>query len=174
MTSLLKPVHIAIAALSLSLMGASIAKADTILDYTFSPGSFYNFIGGASYSVSGSFSYDVDTGILSNVDYTRGSDHFTTAALYSGPSEIYFGPFGTADYDVYQLTNSLALGGTDVIFSGTHPAIPIDAGGSLVEGVAASATPEPATWAIMLLGIGGIGATLRRSKRQQSATVAAA
>ena len=35
-----------------------------------------------------------------------------------------------------------------------------------------AAVPEPATWAMMLLGFGAIGFTLRRKKRQQSVQIA--
>jgi hypothetical protein len=35
---------------------------------------------------------------------------------------------------------------------------------------AGAAVPEPATWAVMLVGFGGIGAAIRRSRRKQLAT----
>ncbi|WP_394760717.1 PEPxxWA-CTERM sorting domain-containing protein [Phenylobacterium sp.] len=38
----------------------------------------------------------------------------------------------------------------------------------------AGAVPEPATWALMLVGFGGLGAVLRRAKRNPSGVTAAA
>ena len=160
-------VQLAMAAVCLSLMGVGAASADTVLHYTFDPSTDYDFSGGSNNTVTGSFDYDATTGILSNVDYTRGSDHFTTGSLYSGlsdPSEVYFGPFGTSDYDVYQFANSLADGGTDTITQAFHPAITIDAGGSVTSG-STGAIPEPATWALMLVGFGGLGAAMRAHRR---------
>ena len=37
----------------------------------------------------------------------------------------------------------------------------------------AAAVPEPATWGLMLVGFGGLGAVLRQSRRQRGAAVAA-
>ncbi len=160
------PGQMAVAAVALSMMGGIAAKADTILHYQFAPGSYYDFNGGDSDSVTGSFSYDVDTQAVTDVNYTRGSDHFTTGSTYFGdPTQVLFGTFATSDYDVYQLQNSLALGGTDTITGGTHPAILIDAGGALVAGV-----PEPASWALMLLGVGAVGGVARRRRFAPVAT----
>jgi hypothetical protein len=41
-------------------------------------------------------------------------------------------------------------------------------------GLGVTAVPEPATWAMMLFGIGGIGATLRISRQKKTGIVAAA
>jgi hypothetical protein len=153
-----------VAGAAFSLIGAGAAKADTILDYTFSPDTYYNLSDGSYNTVSGTFSYDVTTQTIMNVDYTRGSDHFTTGSLYDNSSQIYFGPFGTPDYDVFQLQNSLDLGGTDKIVSGTHPDLYVDAGGSLIANAAISAAPEPAAWALMFAGVGLAGAALRTRK----------
>jgi uncharacterized membrane protein len=40
--------------------------------------------------------------------------------------------------------------------------------------VAVSAAPEPATWALMVFGIGAIGVAMRRSRRASAAALAAA
>ena len=39
-------------------------------------------------------------------------------------------------------------------------------------GSGGGAVPEPATWALMLLGFGGLGAMLRRQRRQAIASLA--
>ena len=153
---------IAIAAISLSLMGSGGAKADTILHYSFDPGSYFN-LGGVDTSVTGTFDYNVTTQTLENVNYNRGGDIFTVGSLDYGPTQPIFGVFGSADYDVYQLNNSLALGGTDLILSGTHPAIAVYGAGVSVSTV--GAVPEPTSWALMLLGFGAIGYAMRRRTR---------
>jgi hypothetical protein len=40
--------------------------------------------------------------------------------------------------------------------------------------VAVSAAPEPATWALMVFGIGAIGVAMRRSRRASATALAAA
>ena len=45
---------------------------------------------------------------------------------------------------------------------------------ALLDGVSVSPVPEPATWAMMLVGLGGIGAALRTVRRVKAATAASA
>jgi hypothetical protein len=156
-------------AASLSLMAASASNAAGILHYTFSPNSYYDY-GSPSVNtpVTGSFDFDKVTGALSNVNYTSVSGNFTTGAEYNpgDATQIYFGQFG-GNYDVYQLAGSLTGGGTVAISSGTHPSIPISAGGSLTTNVVGG-VPEPGTWAMMLMGFGGLGFVLRGRRTQVS------
>ena len=156
-------------AASLALMGASASNAAALLHYTFSPNSYYDYGSPlVNTPVTGSFDFDTATGLLSNVNYTSISGTFTTGAEYDAgvATQIYFGVFGSPNYDVYQLAGSLINGGTIAINSGTHPSIPISAGGSLTTN-AVGGVPEPVTWAMMLVGFGALGSVLR-SRRSHS------
>lgn len=153
-------------AAALSLMGATASNAAVVLHYTFTPSSYYDYGNPASNTpVTGSFDFDATTGILSNVNYTSVSGTFTSGAEYTpgDATQIYFGQFGSSNYDVYQLADSLNNGGTVAINSGTHPSIPITAGGALTTDTVGG-VPEPATWAMMLVGLGGLGSVLRRRR----------
>ena len=157
-------------AASLSLIGAGAANAATVFHYTFSAGSYYDDYNPLVHTpVTGSFDFDTATGALSNVNYTSVSGTFTSGAEYTpgDATQIYFGQFGGPNYDVYQLASSLINGGTVAISSGTHPSIPITAGGSLTTD-AIGGVPEPATWAMMLVGFGGLGAVLRSRRTRAS------
>jgi hypothetical protein len=152
----------------LSLMGASASNAGSVIHYTFSPGSYYDDYSPSVHTpVTGSFDFNTATGALSNVVYTSVSGSFTTGSEYNPDDAtlIYFGPFGTSNYDVFQLAGSLINGGTIAFSTAYHPSIPITAAGSLTSG-ALGAVPEPATWAMMLVGFGGLGSVLRSRRRQ--------
>jgi hypothetical protein len=151
----------------LSLLAAGVAQADTLLNYTFDAGTYFDFLGGPSNTVTGTFTYDATTQVLSAVNYDRGGDIFTVGSV-SGPggsnpmppTELFFGDTASGDYDVYEFQGSLALGGTDTILSGTHPAIYISTGGS-ISATPTTAVPEPAGWAMMLAGFGLVGCAIR-------------
>ena len=45
--------------------------------------------------------------------------------------------------------------------------------GNLLDNVAVTSVPEPATWAVMLVGFGAIGASMRNNNRRKLAASAA-
>ena len=108
-----------------------------------------------------------------------GSFSVTAAALGAQLTleQLLPGGGGTALYQAIGSSNSLTLvtgpltAGTTYRFTytGTAPA-----GGADFSGNAAfySAVPEPATWAMMLLGFGGIGMAMRRRRKPVLAQVA--
>lgn len=155
--------RIVLAAVALLAVTAVPARAATIM-YSFSPGSYYNPTGQIPTTpVTGSFDFDTVTNSVSNVVYTSFYGPRSTGSTYpldSTLKQVVFGDVNSTNYDVFQLSGSLANGGTLTITGGTHPGVVEDAGGSLVS--ATSAVPEPTTWAMLLLGFGMIGLAMRK------------
>ena len=85
----------------------------------------------------------------------------TVAVTFGGAS----GSYTLAQSDPFA-THSLSFTPTT---SGTYSLSFANAGGdnqgALLDNVSISAVPEPASWAMMLLGFGGLGATLRNRRR---------
>ena len=160
-----------IAAVAALTLGGAAAHA-TEIDYTFGPGSTYDFVGylGYDYIITGGFQYDTSNGAVTNVDYTTtapaGTFTFNTATAKS-PEDVVFSGNGGADELFF--ASSLAAGGVDLITGGadaTGSGFTIAATGSVLAPTAVSAAPEPTTWALMFLGIGGIGLMMRQAKRK--------
>jgi hypothetical protein len=154
-------------AIASALMLSLSAHADTILTYTFDPGSIFDLGGGNTYAATGSFGYDVTTGQVVSVAYQAvqtgtgptGPFIFTTATTVS-PTDVIFSGDCCGDDNEYFFSQSLALGGTSVITGGAYPGIDTVASGSVT--AAAGVVPEPASWAFMLAGLGLVGRSLRR------------
>ncbi|MFD1786959.1 FxDxF family PEP-CTERM protein [Sphingomonas floccifaciens] len=92
--------------------------------------------------------------LAANIDFTRvtlNGVNFTTLA--------------TGQQEFRNLLNqALTAGGTNTLFvSGTSGGNAAFAGTLSFAGT--SAVPEPATWAMMLIGFGGVGASMRRRKQ---------
>jgi len=155
------------ALVALTLAAGTGARADTILNYTFDPGATFDLGGGNVYAATGTFSYDVTTGMVTAVAYdaiqtgTGPTGPFDfTAAVTTSSTDVTFINDGDGDQDEYFFAQSLALGGTDTITGAAYDGGVITGSGSVSAGV-----PEPATWAMMLVGFGGLGVAMRSRRR---------
>lgn len=140
-----------------------------LFNYTFSPGSYFNFDTTNTYAATGGFTFDAGTNTISNVTYTAiqtgtrpGGPYTFTSGTVVSPTQVTFSGDGFGDSDTFLFAQSLALGGTDQITGGWYNEdTQISAGGSVTSGV-----PEPATWAMMLIGFGALGIAMRRKPKQ--------
>jgi len=99
---------------------------------------------------------------------------YTGAAYCSGASTGYEGPnntfaningTGTSGDIVFNVGGGIPAGGTSFFSLESSPSSITQGGGILVGG----AVPEPAIWAMLLIGFFGIGGALRSSRRETSA-----
>jgi hypothetical protein len=170
----MRKVSLAIAAVAALSITAQAHAAIVTTDYTFTTGD----------AGSGTFSVDIDFAansfVLSAFDYTLGSTTFTTA-------NVTLEQTGGFDFVIGGNTNGATIvsslgGADDFVFDwGPGPVFPPS---SFTYYVAAdifperttsntlafaetptSGVPEPASWAMMLLGFGGIGMALRGKGR---------
>ncbi|HEY5289627.1 MAG TPA: PEPxxWA-CTERM sorting domain-containing protein [Caulobacteraceae bacterium] len=125
------------------------------------PGNPDMFIG--SFSLAGTgFTFE-NGGTSLNTDTTDwqsaivGSPSYTVTWSQPGGSPVSFGLNGTSPWG----TLAGIAGGANFIWA-TAPAN--DTGESFFETKISPALPEPATWAMMLAGFGGLGAMLRRRR----------
>ncbi|HEV2596658.1 MAG TPA: PEPxxWA-CTERM sorting domain-containing protein [Sphingomicrobium sp.] len=107
-----------------------------------------NIVGLSSYASADNLLYDGSNGTSAWLDYSGLS--FSTLANTFG-----IGNTGGGDYGVTDMASNPA--GT---CCGSHPA--------QLNISAIAAVPEPATWAMMLIGFGGMGFAMRGRRRQQT------
>lgn len=114
---------------------------------------------------SASFTFTNDLQNLYNIVLGTSSPGvtFTTAVLSGGsctPATCTLGPF--PDNTSLKLANTtLDVGTYTLNFTGSNPN-----GGAFTGNVTISAVPEASTWAMMLLGFGAVGMTLRSRRRR--------
>ena len=82
---------------------------------------------------------------------------YSGAALLSGTTEASSSLPGLGTYDYYDFVSTANAGGKNFLVSGL---------------TLTQAVPEPATWAMMLLGFGAVGAGMRRRTRRTALQVA--
>jgi hypothetical protein len=134
-------------------LGGVFSSACSLINYSGTPsgcasGSYdlaLNFVNGSTYSDS--TSWDFISMITLSASANAGPPDLGympgTLSAYIDPM-ITFGP----DIDISQYT--LSVGGVD---------------SPLISGAGAGGVPEPAAWAMMLVGFGGLGAVLRRRRQ---------
>ncbi len=110
---------------------------------------------------------------------TFGSGNYTLASSVSGTGfALNATSFGSpyAFVPIGYVSGS-AISGTDTFLNQTFASLGLTAGqyvfssrnDSVTINIGAGADPEPATWAMMLLGFGGIGAEVRRQRKTKLA-----
>jgi hypothetical protein len=148
------------------------------------PSNGTNYFGAAEYLNPETFS--VNKGFFNSLSVYIGSlDTYNTISFYSGATEVatYTGsqlatmaglsPPGSSPTDGndnrrYFFTFAAADDVNKVVFSSSAPAFEFDNIAAAVSGV-----PEPATWAMMILGFGFVGFMLRGGRRQRTAVATA-
>ncbi len=118
---------------------------------------------------SGSFTFSNTVADLYNIVISTSTPGVTfTSASLTGPG----GPFPLGlfpDNTSLKLANAaLAVGSYTFSFSGNNG----NTGGALTGNVTITPLPEPATWAMMLLGFGAIGLTIRSRRKLALAQIA--
>lgn len=149
---------------------ASSAQA-ALLTYNFDPGTNFDFGGGNTYNAIGSFDFDTTTLLVSGVTYSGvqtgtgpvGPYNFTIGVANS-PTSVTFSGDCCGDIDTFEFASSLVGGGTIAITGFRYGVLPGTVM-SVTGSVTAGAVPEPASWAMMVLGLGALGYTMRRGKR---------
>ena len=174
------------ACMALAMAGfASSASADivtwTLQDVTFNDGG----------TGSGFFDYDTATGLATNfdIDTTAGTllpaFHYTTANSINFPISNLFSPdslvwvtngftrYINLAFDGPLSTPGVRLLRTEAPISGSWECNNCDILRQVTGGGATgtAGVPEPAAWALMVVGFGGLGAVLRRRRQPALATV---
>jgi hypothetical protein len=159
----------------LVISGGSVLTLDSILNPQFPPNSdpnvLYNY-------ADGNISILFTSAVNSIGGYITGNEIVTLSAYdgatllgtiaTSGPN--YVGSGGTPNEFLQLLFPTI----TSAVFSGatgienTYTLDDLTVGGTItVNGI-----PEPATWAMMLIGFGAVGASMRRRRRSPAAAIA--
>lgn len=160
-----------------NLNSVTIAAAATAIDTAYV---IINSAYGQNGRTSGTITFNgVNAGSpISLVQGVNIRDHFQNSQTNNSTSAFATANYNTgARFDVYRYDIS-ALGGVlnTIGFScngtcNSDNGLPFLAGVTLTQ-EAVAAVPEPATWAMMLVGFGGIGFAMRRRKSKVTTTVA--
>jgi hypothetical protein len=169
------------AALALALsLGATAASASIIFEN-------YSFTG-AGISGSGQLTLDDLGGTFDSITAITGmqtvgaaTEAITGLSLYAGADNRFFTASPHVDFAGYSFSTS-TLGDFNIFLdpSGTMQlSSHVDSGGNASSGVpirlsftSVGGVPEPASWALMILGFGGVGATLRKRRDKPIGTFA--
>ena len=133
-------------------------------------GAIFSGFNGPSYSMSFLFASDITTFSLDAARAAGSSDGTITLYGYlngslTSSNSVVLGAINSwSTVGLMGLFDQVTVTGTG---TGFHP-FGID-NVNFSSGPVAGPVPEPGTWAMMLLGFGGVGMTMRRSRRRNSA-----
>ncbi len=176
----MKSLLFAATALCLFNLASEDAQAATILDNVtceeVGPGGFScdnssAVVGaGVEFNISNFFNIDFSSGLLTISTLRSGTlggtilnfqnltNPWTSANLLSG---------SVGNFDASDVTLASGILRVDFSNTGTGNVGPFATGDTFTIGLSQGAVPEPATWALMLLGFGLVGGAMRSKKRQK-------
>jgi hypothetical protein len=170
---------------ALLLLGSAAASQAAVIEWTITDGTFS---GGGKFS--GDFTFNTATGQISDWDIsTTNSRHFDGAtytpgflssAVVSGSGNPVFGTFVFPIFAQFLTFTDIPLeapsvvdqltGGESLNFLGIIPVDSRRITGGVATPTVLAGVPEPAAWAMMLLGVFGVGAALRSRRCLSAAT----
>ena len=170
----------AVLALSVGFVGATAASAATVYEVTYSApangdtGDFFLTLGssaGGGYfnvaSVTGTWDGGAITGLLPVNGYADNDNLFSPV-----PAPNYFTFPGVSFGTAAGVDINIANNGTAVYTEDRSDTDPVGYPQAPITSLSVTAVPEPATWAIMLVGFGGMGAAIRSRRKQALAATA--
>jgi PEP-CTERM motif len=156
----------------------SAAKADVVwdVDGTFENGDtvtgyfdidVYGFLDG--------FNLQTSTGSTPDFDYTPSDSYFSNGTFFIDAQPQYQSDLHLtfADSLTVPTANNPLVPGQSWDCQGSFSCfVPADGTTTFIRTGFASAAPEPSTWLMMLVGVGGIGAAMRLARRQRGIAIA--
>lgn len=92
---------------------------------------------------------------------TNGIEVLLNGVVFNPPGVVTGGPFGTTQWSTVNIGSFFAAAGSTLTFRAAGTS---DSFGGYVDNITLAAVPEPAAWAMMIMGFGLIGGALRSRK----------
>ena len=99
---------------------------------------------------------------------TNGIQVLLNGVLFNPPGTITAAGGGSTNWVTYTINGFNAAAGSKLTFKAVGTS---DSFGGYIDNITLAAVPEPATWAMMIMGFGLIGGALRSAKGRQTARV---
>jgi hypothetical protein len=115
---------------------------------------FFNAVAGTFGGTAGTADISFGTNLIADLNIQSANLGFTQL---SAPGDLFTGPASSPTFNIgtFNLSGGFTAGPATLTISRA----------------AVAAVPEPSTWAMMLVGFGAIGASMRRRRRDRGATL---